>query len=193
MLTLIIMKNRKEKGFTLIELILVIAIIAILAAAVFVALDPARRLHESRNARRYSDVTNLLDAVVKYQVDNAGNHYDVIDAAATNALASGEFAQIGTTVDRTECRDASAAYTTAATLCGATAGAGAAQDDCVDLSGIGSNYMASIPADPNSGTDLLTRYYISRDANGAITIGSCDEEGEGAGGTGTAPAIELSR
>ncbi|MBN1258340.1 prepilin-type N-terminal cleavage/methylation domain-containing protein, partial [Candidatus Peregrinibacteria bacterium] len=43
-----------KKAFTLLELIIVIAVIAILAAAIFVAVDPARRLHEARNARRWS-------------------------------------------------------------------------------------------------------------------------------------------
>lgn len=185
--------HTNKKGFTLIELILVIAIIAILAAAIFVALDPARRLNESRNARRWTDVTTLLDGVVKYQVDNRGDHYGVIDAEAVNALADGEYAMIGTQTDNVGCRDASAPYTTAAAVCNAVAGAGAVEDDCVDISAIGSNYLARIPYDPNTGTDAITRYYITRDTNGAIIIGSCDEDGEGAGGTGTAPVIELAR
>ena len=37
-------------GFTMVELIIVIAIIAILAAGIFVAIDPAKRLHEARNS-----------------------------------------------------------------------------------------------------------------------------------------------
>ncbi|PLX26244.1 hypothetical protein C0580_00420, partial [Candidatus Parcubacteria bacterium] len=38
--------HMKQKGFTLIELIIVIAIIALLAAATFVAVDPAKRIGE---------------------------------------------------------------------------------------------------------------------------------------------------
>lgn len=187
--------KRFKKGFTLIELIIVIAIIAILAAAIFVAIDPARRLHEARNSRRWSDVTTILDTVVKYQVDNEGTHY-----ATVAALTAGEFAIIGTQTADATCSDAHASgyYDNATEACeGSDADDTDAVGDCVDLSGIGSNYLATVPYDPGIGTSTEgfanSRYYIGVDANGAVTVGACEEEGEGAGGNGTAPTIELTR
>src|SRR3989344_1997504 len=61
---------RKRSAFTLIELIIVIAIIAVLMATIFVSLDPARRLHASRNLRRHSDVIAISTALVSRLADN---------------------------------------------------------------------------------------------------------------------------
>lgn len=166
------MKKTNQKAFTLIELIIVIAIIAILAAAIFVALDPARRLHETRNARRWSDITNILDAVVKYQIDNEGTHY--VNIAATS---TGSYYMIGTCASGAD--DDCTAQTT--------------ESACVNLTDIGTGYLGTVPKDPSSGTEAITDYYLRKDSNGAITIGACEPEGEGAGGSGTAPTIKLVR
>lgn len=160
------------RGFTLIELIIVIAIIAILAAAIFVAIDPARRLNESRNARRYSDITTVLDAVVKYQADNEGTHYSTVAA-----LTNGNYHVIGT------CSSGANSTCTAQST----------QAACVNLASIGSNYLGTVPFDPNTGSAANSDYYLMKDSNGAITVGACDPEGEGAGGSGSAPTIELTR
>src|ERR1700730_10103182 len=61
-----------KQGFTLIELLVVIAIIAALAVVVFVALNPAQRLRDARDARRTSDVDPLLTAIHSAIVDNKG-------------------------------------------------------------------------------------------------------------------------
>lgn len=164
------MKNRK--GFTLIELIIVIAIIAVLAAAIFVAIDPARRLHESRNARRSSDVATILEAVKTFQADNNGTHYVEIDD-----LIAGNYYTIGT------CNAGGN------TGCGAH-GTGAV---CVDLSDIGTNYLADVPMDPSTGSASKTDYFLMKDENGAVTVGACDPEKVGPGGNDTAPDISVSR
>src|SRR5947209_14477914 len=60
------------KGFTLIELLVVITIIATLAVVVFVALNPAQRLKDARDARRTADVDSILTAIHASIVDNKG-------------------------------------------------------------------------------------------------------------------------
>lgn len=71
------MKIRSQKGFTLIELIVVIAIIGVLAGVLLIAINPAALLAKGRDARRLDD----LDAVNK---------------AMSLSLADGEFLLAGT-------------------------------------------------------------------------------------------------
>lgn len=54
------------KGFTLIELLIVIAILGILAAAVLVAINPARRTQQARDAQRKNDIGGLATETQAY-------------------------------------------------------------------------------------------------------------------------------
>jgi len=61
---------RDSRGFTLIEMILVVAIIAILAGIVIFAVNPLKQLADSRNSQRKADVNTILNASYQYAVDN---------------------------------------------------------------------------------------------------------------------------
>ncbi|HLC38737.1 MAG TPA: prepilin-type N-terminal cleavage/methylation domain-containing protein [Patescibacteria group bacterium] len=78
-----------KKGFTLLEILLVIAIIAILAAIVIVAINPGKQLADSRNAQRWTNVNTVLNAVYQYSLDNNGNLPASITAVNTEICKSG--------------------------------------------------------------------------------------------------------
>ncbi len=67
-----IRKMKKNKGFTLIEILIVIGIIAILATIVIIAINPAKQFAQARNTQRTAGVTAILNAVGQRIADNKG-------------------------------------------------------------------------------------------------------------------------
>ena len=59
-------KEKREAGFTLLELLIVVSIIAILSVALVLVLDPAETLRKSRDAQRMSDMSTIKTAIGLY-------------------------------------------------------------------------------------------------------------------------------
>ncbi len=145
-----------NRGFTLIELVIVVLIIAVLAVATFALIDPAKRIGDARNAQRWSDITSILDAFTKYAVDNSGTY--------VTSTTSGATYYIGTT-----------ASTTGAAPAGCTATSTDAGLTHVELHWlVRDGYIGDIPDDPDGPDGGSTDYYFYEDDLGRLIIGACE-------------------
>ncbi len=85
--------QKVSRGFTLLELLIVIAILAILAAVVIIVLNPAQTLAQARDAQRLSDLSTLKSALSLYMttvnpVDLDTDAATCFGDVVTNALIS---------------------------------------------------------------------------------------------------------
>jgi len=87
-----------NKGFTLIEILVVIGIIAILAAVVLIAINPARQFAQARNSQRTSNLQAILNAIGQNMADNKGIFYcggsPMSLPASSTVIKMGSFADI---------------------------------------------------------------------------------------------------
>jgi type IV pilus assembly protein PilA len=152
-------KKGPEGGFTLLEILLVVAAIGILAGIVIIAINPSKQLGDTNNAQRRTDVNTILNAVYQYALDNNGNFPSGLPTGDGNAPQI-----LGTAGSGCD------------TVCTATT----TQAACLDIStSVVPTYIVGIPEDPTSGSDAITDYYIRRNGNGRVIVGSCDPQ-EGA-------------
>jgi type IV pilus assembly protein PilA len=83
--------KRNKRGFTLIEILVVIGILAVLFAIALVAINPARQFSQANNTKRRSDVNAILNAIHQYAADNKGALPTAITtSAATIGNGTGE-------------------------------------------------------------------------------------------------------
>lgn len=87
-----------EGGFTLLEVLLVVAAIGILAGIVIIAINPGKQLGDTRNAQRKIDVNTILNAVYQHSLDNNGVLAPQITTTPTEICKTGA-ASCATLVD----------------------------------------------------------------------------------------------
>jgi type IV pilus assembly protein PilA len=144
-----------QRGFTLIEILVVIGIIAVLAAIVLVAVNPSRQFKLARDSQRVSNVESILSAVGQ----NIAEH-------------KGLFTCNGVV------------WTIPSTATDIRSGFGSSSSSGgFDLAPcVVPDYISSLPFDPSSSTayyatstDYNTAYVIYEDSNGRITASSTGE------------------
>ncbi len=149
-------KYNKDSGFTLIEILVVIGIIAVLAAIVVIAINPSRQFAQARNTDRTASIQTILNAVGQRIADNKGLFRSTTDTVCTSAM------DISTS-------------TTAMTIASSTA----TNINIINLRPcLVPTYMSELPVDPTTGvpwtttTDTYnTGYTIAKDATtGRITV-----------------------
>jgi len=134
-----------KKGFTLIEVLLVVAILAILAGLVILAINPQKQLLDAHNAQRKADVNTILSAVYQYSIDNKGV------MPGTNVPVS---------------------PTAAMEICTATVSATCTTATLADLSSLISTqtYLTAIPVDPAGNVTNGAGYTIQKTASSTPRI-----------------------
>lgn len=83
------MRYSLSRGFTLLEVLLVVAVISILAGIVIFALNPAKQLADTRNGQRRVDVNTILNAAYQYAVDTNGTLPSSITTTSTEICRTG--------------------------------------------------------------------------------------------------------
>jgi prepilin-type N-terminal cleavage/methylation domain-containing protein len=132
--------KREQKGFTLLEILLVIAAIGILAAIVIIAINPTRQISQARNAVRQSDINTIQKALEQYLIDNKAYPTSI------------------STTPRYICNTASLQTE------------GPACTGFVDLKVLVPNYIAAIPRDPQATGDSTGYNIVINPNNNRVSV-----------------------
>ena len=148
-----------KNGFSLMELLIVIAIIGVLSTVMVVSINPGHQLAKARDVQRETDIIAILSAINQYASEHSGDLPDTDgDPLSSNFPAS--LTCIGNDLG-----------------CFNLAGAGETGETIVP------EYLAEIPTDPKAqiageGNDGNTGYKIMVDTYGRLTATASGETRE---------------
>lgn len=142
---------RKDKGFTLLELLIVMAILAILIATTIILINPARQLAKARDTQRETDIFAIVSLVMQYSAEHAGA---LPDADGDPLVDS---------------------FPTSLTCIGSDPGCFNLAIAGEDGETIVPEYTGELPYDPSTGSGGNTGYLISVDENGRLTASASGE------------------
>lgn len=136
------------RGFSMMSLIITVAIVVILGVLVFAWIDPAAKITSAKNAARRNDVFNLHLALSKYADEHSGTlpvsaavttNKKVLCSSATTLSCSGDSQTCLTITDSSFLK----------------------------------NYLGALPVDPDLSSTANTGYYLALDSNNNFQVGSC--------------------
>lgn len=142
--------QKNTRGFTLIEILLVIAIMAILAAIVIVAINPAKQFGEAQNTQRRSDVRTILDAIVQYSLDNAGEYPTGIPVGTSCLTNGSDICQVDTICE------------------------GVSLDPLI----VGRTYLSDLPNDPTRASTDIIGYMVMQSSSGRVSVCAPESYGD---------------
>ncbi len=76
--------QKKNKGFTLIEILVVMGVLSIIFSIILTVTNPAKQFSRANNAKRRSDIAAILNAIGAYTADNKGILPNGIATTAAN-------------------------------------------------------------------------------------------------------------
>ncbi len=153
----------KRKGFTLLELLIVIAILSILGAIVIFLLNPAETLKKARDSQRISDLPTIKTALGIYLTSVSSPDIDAYGSCAANVWYS-----LNGVTDATVAGTKAATSTLTNAELGEVDGTGWIPANLSSL--VGGSPISSFPIDPSNtianlgtivNTDLVYRYTCS--------------------------------
>jgi prepilin-type N-terminal cleavage/methylation domain-containing protein len=140
-------KLQANKGFTLLEIMLVVGLFAVVAGILIVTINPSRYYANARNIQRRADLERIQGALNEYSIERDGK---------LPSIVSSTLQMIGT----------------ATSTCKVTCGSGTASTSvsCVNLgTTLSPLYIQSMPIDPTTGSASKTYYAVQKLVYGTST------------------------
>ena len=161
-----IKKPSQARGFTLIEILVVIGIIAVLAAIVIIAINPSKQFAQARNTQRQSNVDAILNAIGQRMADNKGIFNGTYYGAGNTSTP-----YVCPTLPSLPPLNGVTSTSTIVYIPGSYGVDSGISAGSVDLSCLTPTYISTFPTDPTvSFTSGNTGYTIGVDAAGRVTV-----------------------